>query len=117
MRVYLNIKVGNPYNVWQYWVLHKLICHEVGIEPGEIVFSITIPHIYDRHLETIKKQIHRYEELKKEEESMNGGGFKEIEVALDLKGFYDFSSKDVKVSNYDSFGGEPLKVFRYEVAE
>lgn len=87
------------------------------MKPGEIVFSIAIPHIYDRHLETIKKQIERYEFLKKEEEYLNGTSNKEIEVELDLKGFYDFSSKDVKVSNYDNFGGEPLKVFKYEVAE
>lgn len=109
-----DIALGNPFNIIQYWLLHKLICNEVNLEPGDIVFSISIPHIYDRHIEGIRNQIERFYKLNKIDNVDN----KEVTVKLNIenKSFYDFKWDDIEIEGYDSFGGEPLKIYTFENA-
>lgn len=104
--------VGNPFNVIQYWLLHKLIAKEVNITPGDIVFSITIPHIYDRHENTIREQIERFNRLNQVDPVIN----KKITVDIGDNSFYDFKWEDIKIDGYDEFGGEKLKKYDFEVA-
>lgn len=49
--------VGLPYNVIQYYVLKELMADCLGIESGTLYWTIDNAHIYDRHLETIEKQV------------------------------------------------------------
>ena len=51
--------VGNPYNVYQYAMLHRLIAQVTGHTVGEICFNIDNAHIYSRHIENVKDQITR----------------------------------------------------------
>ena len=95
-----DIALGNPYNVYQYFVLLKMIAQVTNYESGELCFNIDIPHIYDRHIETITKQI-------------ENKPFKQPTFTLnqEVTSFYDFSIQDVKVENYNHHG----KV-EYEIA-
>lgn len=114
----LNLKVisrstdttlGKPYNVWQYWVLLQIIASEVGLEPGEMTFSMAIPHYYDRHEEEVKKQIEYYYENEERIEN------EEIVVDIDLsKGFYNFTANDINVKGYKD--REDLPKRKFEIA-
>lgn len=87
--------IGGPYNIWQYWVLLHLIANEVGLEVGDMVFSMAIPHIYDRHENEFGKQIIDYYENQDRYDNQ------EVEVEIDLsKGFYGFTADDIKVKGY-----------------
>ena len=52
-----DIALGLVANVFQYSVLHKLIAKECGLEPADLIWTISNAHIYDRHIEDLKKQI------------------------------------------------------------
>lgn len=117
----LNLKVlirssdlclGLPFNISQYWFLHKLICQEVGIEPGKIIFSIAIPHIYDRHINQIESQIDRFKQLNK----IDPVDKKIVSIDVDDVSFDNISWDNIRLSGYNQFGNEPLKNYRFEVA-
>ena len=109
-----DVALGLPFNVAQYWVLHKLIANEVGLEAGDMVFVMTTPHIYDRHIETIAKQMHEYGNSQL---TMLFSDNKQhpIEIDIDNVGFYDFTMDNIRISGYDEFGGKPLKKYSFEV--
>ena len=52
-----DIALGLVANVFQYSVLHKLIAKECGLEPADLIWTIHNAHIYDRHIEYLKKQM------------------------------------------------------------
>lgn len=106
-----DIALGNPFNCIQYWVLHKLIAKEVGIKAGDVMFTMVMPHIYDRHLDTINEQMRRLSDLN----SIDPVDDKEITVEIDDVGFYDFTMDNIRIKGYDNFGGEPLKKYSFEV--
>lgn len=84
-----DIALGLVANVFQYSVLHKLIAKECGLEPADLIWTIHNAHIYDRHIEDLKKQI----------ELPTLSGFK-----LDLSKVESFNSwtnpDDITVPNY-----------------
>lgn len=106
-----DVALGTCFNVFQYWVLHKLIAKEVGIEAGDMVFVMVVPHLYDRHIHTIKEQMSRFDLLN----SIDPVDDKEITVEIDDVGFYDFTMDNIRIKGYDNFGGEPLKKYSFEV--
>lgn len=106
-----DIALGNPFNCIQYWVLHKLIAQEVGIKAGDVMFTMVMPHIYDRHFDTINEQMSRLSDLN----SIDPVDDKEITVEIDDVGLYDFTMDNIRIKGYDNFGGEPLKKYSFEV--
>lgn len=95
-----DMALGNPYNVYQYSVLHKVIAQVSGLLVGEICFNLDIPHIYDRHVDTLAEQI--------------GGLTHEapsVSINPEIKSFYDFTIDDVIVGEYNHNG-----TFKYEIA-
>lgn len=52
-----DVALGLPFNIFQFQVLHKLIAHEVGVEPADMVVMISNLHYYDRHEEKLLEQI------------------------------------------------------------
>lgn len=52
-----DIALGLPFNIFQFQVLHKLIAHEVGVEPADMIVMISNLHYYDRHEEKLLEQI------------------------------------------------------------
>lgn len=100
--------IGEPYNAVQYWVLLQLIANETGLVPGEMTFSMAIPHYYDRHEEGLLEQIKYYKENK---DSIDN---ELVEVDIDLtKGFYGFTADDIKVVGYKD---KDLPKRRFEIA-
>lgn len=92
--------VGNPYNSFQYSILHKIIAQVTGHKVGKLHFVIDNFHIYDRHIETAKEQLQG--ELHEQPV---------VKINPDIKSFYDFTEDDVTVENYTHNGK-----FKYEVA-
>ena len=104
-----DVALGLPYNIAQYWVLHKLIANEVGLKAGYMKFNMSIPHIYDRHIEELKAQVNHYYFFKDEIST------KPLSIDLDMtNGFYGFSHRDI---NYDEYKKMKLPKRRFEVAE
>lgn len=107
-----DLALGNPFNVFQYWILHKLIANECNLGFGNVIFSIDIPHVYTRHINTLKNQIERFNEINK----IDPVDLKNVTIKIADKPFYDIKTEDIEVIDYNTFGGEPLKKFHFDVA-
>ncbi|WP_341323488.1 thymidylate synthase [Solibacillus sp. FSL H8-0523] len=92
--------LGNPYNIYQYAILHRLIAQVTGHSVGEICFNIDNAHIYSRHIEKVKEQIKR---------PMYAAPAVKINPLV--TSFFDFTMKDIEIINYQH--GESIS---YEVA-
>jgi thymidylate synthase len=84
-----DLGLGNPYNIYQYAVLHRLIAQVTGHQVGTICFNIDNAHIYDRHidilLEQIKAPMHKAPT---------------IWINPNITSFYDFTIDDIKLEDY-----------------
>ncbi|MED3440277.1 thymidylate synthase [Bacillus subtilis] len=96
-----DLGLGNPYNIYQYSILHRLIAQVTGHEVGEICFNIDNAHIYDRHMDHLKNQIRK---------PMHKAP--KVWINPNVKSFYNFTIDDIKVLDY-----EHEKGFKLEVAE
>lgn len=92
--------LGNPYNVYQYYVLHRMIAQVTGYETGELCFNIDNAHVYSRHWDKVLEQV--------QNESFEAP---EIKINSDVKSFYDFTFEDVEIVNYKHSG-----TISYEIA-
>lgn len=95
-----DMALGNPYNIYQYAILHRLIAQVTGHKVGEICFNIDNAHIYNKHIETIKEQIKG--EIHEAPE---------VWINPEVKSFFDFTIDDIKLLDYKNNGS-----FRYEIA-
>jgi thymidylate synthase len=91
--------LGNPYNIYQYAILHRMIAQVSGLEVGEICFNIDNAHIYDRHIEPLTEQIER--------ETFEAP---EVWINPTITSFYEFTADDIKISNYNHGPKVPLEV-------
>ncbi|MBR3161894.1 MAG: thymidylate synthase [Bacilli bacterium] len=102
-----DVALGLPFNVTQYAVLLSLIAHVTGFEVGTIDWSIKDAHLYVNHINNIKEQIRRYDELG----DLKGA---ELWINKDIDDFYKFDNsrelKDIKIKKYKHHG--PLKFDR-----
>lgn len=84
-----DILAANNWNVVQYAVLVHMMAQVSGLEPGELVHVIADAHIYDRHVDIIKKLIAR-PQFPAPKFSLNP----------EIKNFYDFTIDDIKIEDY-----------------
>lgn len=89
--------LGNPYNVYQYSILHRLIAQVTGHEVGEICFNIDNAHIYDRHIGLLEEQVERPTHQSPK-----------IWINPDITSFYDFTTDDIKLIDYEC--GDSIKM-------
>ena len=70
-------------------MLLMMMAQVSGLKAGELVHVIADAHIYDRHVDIVKELIARPQ-------------FPAPRVTLnpDIKNFYDFTTDDIKVENY-----------------
>lgn len=54
-----DMALGNPFNVFQYNVLQRMIAQVTGYELGEYIFNIGDCHVYTRHIDNLKIQMER----------------------------------------------------------
>lgn len=104
-----DMALGNPYNVYQYTSLLRMIAQATGNAVGKIRFNIDNAHIYDRHIldllkhyDTIDKFIEEYDEPKS------------AIMILDesIESFYDFKAEHFKEAEEYSHRGR----IKFEVA-
>ncbi|EWH22382.1 thymidylate synthase [Bacillus haynesii] len=84
-----DMALGNPFNVFQYNILQRMIAQVLGYELGEYIFNIGDCHIYTRHIDNLNIQMKReqYEAPK-------------LWINPDIKNFYDFTINDFKLIDY-----------------
>lgn len=95
-----DMALGNPYNVYQYAILHRMIAQVSGIPVGELCFNIDNAHIYDRHIDKLQNQIQG--EIHETPE---------IWINPEVKSFFEFTLEDIKIIDYKNNGS-----FKYEIA-
>ena len=80
---------ANNWNVCQYAVLVHMFARASGLEVGELVHVIADAHIYDRHVDTVKKLMERtpYPAPK-------------LWINPDVTDFYAFTVDDFKLEDY-----------------
>ncbi len=86
-----DILAANNWNVVQYAVLIHMLAQVTGLVPGELVHVIADAHIYDRHVDIVRELIQR-PQYPAPTFSLNP----------DVKDFYDFTLKDIKIENYEA---------------
>ncbi|MGE4213418.1 MAG: thymidylate synthase [Anaerotignaceae bacterium] len=94
--------MANNWNVVQYSVLVHMLAQVSNLQVGELVHVISDMHIYDRHIEMVKKLIAR--------EPLSAPVFK---MNKNITNFYDFKVEDFEILNYnhgESLGKIPVAV-------
>ncbi|ANB49354.1 thymidylate synthase [Bacillus velezensis] len=84
-----DLALGNPFNVFQYNVLQRMIAQVTGYELGEYIFNIGDCHVYTRHIDNLKIQMDREQHEAPE-----------LWINPDVKDFYDFTIDDFRLVNY-----------------
>jgi len=84
-----DLGLGNPYNVYQYSILHRLIAQATGHTVGTICFNIDNAHIYDRHIDDLLEQV---------DKPMHDAP--EVWINPEITSFYDFKIEDIKLIGY-----------------
>lgn len=98
-----DMALGNPFNVLQYSILHRLMAKSTGKKLGNMYWNIGNAHIYDRHLELLEKQVTAdISELEKEKPVLN---------LPDGSSFFESPLSQATIKNYHHNGD-----FKYEVA-
>ncbi len=80
---------ANNWNVVQYAVLVHMFAQVSGLEPGELVHVIADCHIYDRHIDIVRRMI----ELDPYDAPV-------FSVDPNVTDFYAFTTKSFKMENY-----------------
>lgn len=85
-----DVLAANNWNVCQYALLLMMVAQVSNMNVGELVHMIADAHIYDRHVPIIEELIGRPQ-------------YKAPQVSLnpDIKNFYDFTTDDLLVANYE----------------
>ena len=93
----LDVGLGNKFNWCQYYILQCLVAQVTGLDVGKFVHQIGNAHIYDRHIDTLKKQLDMPE-------------FEQPSVVInkDLKNLRDTKISDIEIVGYKS--GEVLNM-------
>ncbi|MNV55396.1 Thymidylate synthase 1 [compost metagenome] len=85
-----DMALGNPFNVFQYYVLQRMVAQVTGYEVGSITFNINDAHVYERHIEPIQEQMQR-----------EGFEAPELWINPEIKNFDDFTIDDFKLIGYE----------------
>lgn len=85
-----DLGLGNPFNMFQYNVLQRIMAQVLGYELGEYIFHMGDAHIYDRHVETLVEQLEAptYEAPT-------------LWINPEKKNFYDFTIDDFRLDGYE----------------
>lgn len=85
-----DIGLGNPFNVFQYYVLQRMISQVTGYKLGTLTLNINDAHIYERHIEPLKEQIQQY-----------SYAAPELWINPEIKRIDDFTINDFDLKNYE----------------
>lgn len=91
-----DVLTANNWNVCQYAVLLMMFAQVCGMKAGELLHVIADAHIYDRHVPIVEELISREQQPAPK-----------VTLNPEVKDFYQFTPKDVRVENYVT--GEQIK--------
>ncbi|MBE6011466.1 thymidylate synthase [Anaeropeptidivorans aminofermentans] len=83
--------LGIPFNTTQYAVLTLMLSQVTNLKPGLFTHVINNAHLYENQVEALKLQIARRDEAYPAPE---------VWINPEIKNFYDFTYKDVKLIDY-----------------
>ena len=84
-----DIGLGIPYNIASYSFLTHLLAFHCNLRPKEFIHFIGNAHIYDDHVDALKKQIKRKPKR-----------FPKVKILQKYENIDDYSFEDFQVSNY-----------------
>lgn len=84
-----DIGLGHPLNVFQYYVLQRMISQVTGYQMGSLTFNINDAHLYERHLEPMKEQM-----------ALDPYPAPELWINPEITNFDDFTIRDFKLIDY-----------------
>lgn len=82
--------LGTPFNIFQYYVLLRMVSQVTGIPVGGMICNMSYPHVYDEHIDLIKEQI----ELPTYNAPI-------LNINPDVKDLRDFRITDFELIGYD----------------
>lgn len=85
-----DMALGNPFNVFQYYLLQRMITQVTGYKLGTLTFNINDAHIYDRHIEPLTQQL-----------SLPDFPAPTLNLNPDIKNFYEFTMDDFEMVGYE----------------
>lgn len=94
-----DMALGNPFNIFQYNVLQRMIAQVLGYELGEYIYNIGDVHVYERHIEGLTEQLER--EFYKPPTLL---------INPDVRDFYDFTIDDFELVDYEHGDFIPFEV-------
>ncbi|MDU6523289.1 MAG: thymidylate synthase, partial [Enterococcus sp.] len=103
-----DMALGNPFNVYQYAVLHRLIADQLDFELGTMHWCIDDAHVYDRHIDVLRDQLSQPVPASEPTLVLPA----KIAENGNTRSFFERRLSDVKLENYENNG-----VFKYEIAE
>ena len=85
-----DVLAANNWNVCQYAILLMMVAQVNNMIPGELVHMIADAHIYDRHVDIVRKLISRPHHAAPK-----------VSLNPDVKDFYAFTTADLIVESYE----------------
>lgn len=81
--------LGVPYNIASYSLLTAMIAEQVGLKPGEFVWTGGDCHIYDNHVEQVEEQLTR-----------EPFPYPSLGFNLYVQSIFDYKLEDLRLANY-----------------
>lgn len=81
--------LGVPFNIASYALLTCMIAQQVGLEPGEFIWTGGDVHIYDNHVEQVTKQLTR-----------EPFEYPQLKILRKPDSIFDYTLDDFEVVNY-----------------
>ncbi len=96
-----DLGLGVPFNTSQYAVLVYLLAQVTGLRPGLFTHIINNAHVYENHIEPLKKQIEKLDQSYPAPKLL---------INPEVTNFYDFKAEDINLENYQSHESIKMEV-------
>lgn len=94
--------LGNPFNIFSYYVLIRILALKCDMEPNELILNIGDAHIYKNHIEQVKQQLSRRQKTQPK-----------LELNYNIK-YKDWN--EILLKDFDVIGYFPHKSIKADMA-